>query len=603
MKTRLLHRLPLIFAIVLKAWTSVQAQTPPVNELPVGTVVAWGASLQATLPPGLSNVVAISGGHDFSMVLKADRTVVAWGSNGYGQTDVPAGLSNIVAIDAGNFHSMVLGDDRAVLAWGYNFHGQCNVPVGLSNVLSIAAGGTHSMVLKSNGTVVVWGDTGFGLQDGAVGLTNILAIAAGSQHCLALKSDNTVIAWGINNCGQSVVPSGLTDVVAIAAGACHSLAVKRDGTVVTWGWNNLPGSLSNVVAVGGGYAHSLALKSDGQVVAWGQNESQQSSVPPGLSNVVAIAAGGFHGLALVSASGSLVHCTPHKAKATVQWVNGFVVGAIITDSGCGYTNVPLVLIQDGGGSGAAATAVLTDGRVTAINITSAGIGYETPPRIVIVKNGQVAELRAIQGLLSPFSTLRGLQKDTDVEGLLALAGMLDRISKGLNKNLATLPKRIGTFIPRLAAVIAASPNEYAEEVLQCLRGVGDRFLDTATVRRYEDWAGEVSEVRSALGLVGEVTFVAQDLVPRDLPEVLAEDGLDTEMDLRTMAGERHPGDHVVVEAKVYFKPDENTEELITSGEQRFRVEAYGLYTQSRSALIFVGCSGEDAAQAPSPSAI
>lgn len=239
------------------------------------------------------------------------------------------------------------------------------------------------MVLKSNGTVVVWGDTGFGLQDGAVGLTNILAIAAGSQHCLALKSDNTVIAWGINNCGQSVVPSGLTDVVAIAAGACHSLAVKRDGTVVTWGWNNLPGSLSNVVAVGGGYAHSLALKSDGQVVAWGQNESQQSSVPPGLSNVVAIAAGGFHGLALVSGSRSPAHCTPHKAKATVQWVNGFVVGAIITDSGCGYTNVPLVLIQDGGGSGAAATAVLTDGRVTAIIITSAGIGYETPPRIVI----------------------------------------------------------------------------------------------------------------------------------------------------------------------------------------------------------------------------
>ena len=76
-------------------------------------------------------------------------------------------------------------------------------------------------------------------------------------------------------------------------------------------------------------------------------------------------------------------CTPHKAKATAQLVNGFVVRATITDSGCGYTNAPLVLIQDGGGSGATARAVITDGRVTGIIITDAGIGYETPPRIVI----------------------------------------------------------------------------------------------------------------------------------------------------------------------------------------------------------------------------
>jgi len=76
-------------------------------------------------------------------------------------------------------------------------------------------------------------------------------------------------------------------------------------------------------------------------------------------------------------------CTPHKAQATAQLVNGFVVDATITDSGCGYTNAPLVLIQGGGGSGATARAVITDGRVTSIVITDAGIGYENPPRIVI----------------------------------------------------------------------------------------------------------------------------------------------------------------------------------------------------------------------------
>ena len=76
-------------------------------------------------------------------------------------------------------------------------------------------------------------------------------------------------------------------------------------------------------------------------------------------------------------------CTPRKAKATVQLVNGFVVGATIADSGCGYTNTPVVLIQGGGGSGALATAVVSNGQVIALQILNAGFSYETPPRIEI----------------------------------------------------------------------------------------------------------------------------------------------------------------------------------------------------------------------------
>ena len=76
-------------------------------------------------------------------------------------------------------------------------------------------------------------------------------------------------------------------------------------------------------------------------------------------------------------------CPPHKAKATAQLVNGFVVGATITDSGCGYTNPPVIQIQGGGGSGATARAEITDGRLTRIIMTDAGFDYETPPRFVI----------------------------------------------------------------------------------------------------------------------------------------------------------------------------------------------------------------------------
>jgi hypothetical protein len=76
-------------------------------------------------------------------------------------------------------------------------------------------------------------------------------------------------------------------------------------------------------------------------------------------------------------------CSPHAAQAVAVLTNGLVVGATITDAGCGYTNVPLVLIEGGGGTGATATAVINNGVVVGINITSAGCCYTNAPDIEI----------------------------------------------------------------------------------------------------------------------------------------------------------------------------------------------------------------------------
>ncbi len=48
----------------------------------------------------LSNVAAIAAGECYSLALKADGTVVAWGHNDYGADNVPAGLTNVVAVVA-----------------------------------------------------------------------------------------------------------------------------------------------------------------------------------------------------------------------------------------------------------------------------------------------------------------------------------------------------------------------------------------------------------------------------------------------------------------------------------------------------------------------
>ncbi len=271
------------------------------------SVVAWGDNWQGQtdVPADLTNVLAVAGGGYHSLALKENGTVVAWGYDDYGQTDVPADLTNAVAIAAGGNHSLALMSNGKVVAWGLDFSGQATAPADLSNVVSIAAGHAHSLALKRDGTVVAWGDNADGQTKVPDGLTNVLAIAAGGDHSLALKEDGTVVAWGYNDFGQTNVPDGLTNVVAITAAGSHSLALKGDGTAVAWGSNscgqtNVPDDLIDVVAVAAGIVHCLALKADGTVAAWDCYNYGQTNVPDGLTNVVAIAAGYQHSLALVA---------------------------------------------------------------------------------------------------------------------------------------------------------------------------------------------------------------------------------------------------------------------------------------------------------------
>jgi hypothetical protein len=62
-------------------------------------------------------------------------------------------------------------------------------------------------------------------------------------------------------------------------------------------------------------------------------------------------------------------------------------GINLISGGYGYSDTPSVTITGGGGTGAAATAQLTDGFVTSITLTSRGRGYTTAPTINILGGG------------------------------------------------------------------------------------------------------------------------------------------------------------------------------------------------------------------------
>jgi alpha-tubulin suppressor-like RCC1 family protein len=282
-------------------------QTSSVITLTPRVIATWGSDWSNVneLPDNLLSVRTIAAGGGNSYVLRPDGTAVFWGEDDYVYPGMhPYGMSNIVAIAPGWEFTLFLLTNGTVVAQGLNNdYGQCNVPAGLSDVVAVSAGVYHSLALRNNGTVVAWGDNSYGAASVPAGLTNVVSISAGGYHSLALRADGIVVAWGYGELGATNIPSGLSNVVAIAGGGHHSLALCGDGTVVAWGYNyygqtNVPTGLSNVVAIAAGFYHSLALRADGTVVAWGANDNLQSSVPANLRNVVAIAAGHSHSVAL-----------------------------------------------------------------------------------------------------------------------------------------------------------------------------------------------------------------------------------------------------------------------------------------------------------------
>jgi len=62
--------------------------------------------------------VAVSGGETFSLGLKDDGSIVAWGRNTFGQCNVPAPNTGFIAIAVGYAHSLGLKNDGSIVAWG-----------------------------------------------------------------------------------------------------------------------------------------------------------------------------------------------------------------------------------------------------------------------------------------------------------------------------------------------------------------------------------------------------------------------------------------------------------------------------------------------------
>jgi len=237
----------------------------------------------------------VSAGYSHTLAIKDNGELWAWGQNTYGQlgnnttddktTPIKVNSSDSIwayaSAGAGAFgYSMAIKTDGTLWAWGNNGYGQLgnntkvdsNVSIQIgsdSNWLNVSAGMNHTVAVKTDGTLWTWGSNTSGklgndntntesLVPQKVGsASNWTYARAGTGYTVAINSAGELWSWGDNYSGQLGV-----------------------GTTITTGLPARVGTATNWIKIDACERHTVALNDDnsdaqGEVWVWGKNEFGQ----------------------------------------------------------------------------------------------------------------------------------------------------------------------------------------------------------------------------------------------------------------------------------------------------------------------------------------
>ncbi len=226
---------------------------------------------------GLSNIVDIAAGHQFSLALDSNGRIYAWGNNKDGQLGIGntygffyapqriSGITNVASISAGYYHALATTENQNIYGWGRAYNGALGDLSGekyyspqllnIENVDKVIAGLDNSFFIKSDKTVYAYGYNAYGqLGDGTaearntliqIPIDNVSDISTGFSTVF-LKADGTAYGCGLNSCGQLGVGNfsntikSITQIPgvyeAVSVGGLHTLFLKND-EVYSAGWN------------------------------------------------------------------------------------------------------------------------------------------------------------------------------------------------------------------------------------------------------------------------------------------------------------------------------------------------------------------------------
>lgn len=248
------------------------------------TVVCWGNNFwgQSEVPEG--QFTAVAAGTFFSCGLRTDRTVTCWGGVVSSDGDVVFDVSKtpsgeFTAITAGSNHACGLRADRSAVCWGSNTGGKATPPSG--KFIAISAGDSHSCAIRTDGAAACWGHW-YSIPDEAhAPAGTFTAVTSGQSAACGLRDDRTVMCWGVatysRNSPGARTPDG--EFAAVSGGRQHRCGIRTDRTAVCWGPSlfHPPDQLSAIAASSGG--HTCGIRTDGTAVCWGPNSQGQSSPP------------------------------------------------------------------------------------------------------------------------------------------------------------------------------------------------------------------------------------------------------------------------------------------------------------------------------------
>lgn len=165
--------------------------------------------------------------------------------------------------NAGTYYTVAIKSDSTLWAWGWNDQGQLGngtnteqispVQIGTqTDWKQVSAGRNYTEAIKNNGTLWAWG----GNYDGALGIgptpygtyipiqignaTNWKQVAAGLGNTLAIKTNGTLWTWGDGFVYPSDTPkqiSTASDWQYVATNLDHALMIQSNGTLWALGYN------------------------------------------------------------------------------------------------------------------------------------------------------------------------------------------------------------------------------------------------------------------------------------------------------------------------------------------------------------------------------
>ena len=243
---------------------------PPMNDEPIAPVV------------GLTDAVELHATRAFACARRRDATVWCWGDNASGQlgdgTKVhrPAPVQAVGVHDVASFalagdRVLALRADGTLMAWGSGVATPAAVP-GLRDAVEIGASSTHSCARRKDGSLWCWGtnadgELGDGTQEDRAtptpvhGLSGVVGMRVGLERTCAWHGDGKVACWGedtagaidcagvarrkrqyesgfekwVPDCLEPTVIAGLDGVTRVEMAAHASFALLRSGALRRWG--------------------------------------------------------------------------------------------------------------------------------------------------------------------------------------------------------------------------------------------------------------------------------------------------------------------------------------------------------------------------------